>query len=145
MNFIKHLLPISDFPGYKVDNLGNVYNKDHKKLHQQINRSGYCMVKLCRNGYEKLCSVHRLVADAFFDGDHDGLEVNHIDGNKQNNRLSNLEWCDRSYNLKHSYEHNLRKSHLTHEDRKKGARISGLKKSKPVRVIETGIIYPSVI
>lgn len=58
--------------------------------------------------------MHRLVADAFLDKQKykcleneniniNNLEVNHIDGNKQNNRIDNLEWCSKSYNQKHSY------------------------------------------
>ena len=53
-------------------------------------------------------TVHRLVADTFY-GRHDDLEVNHIDCNKLNNHVDNLEFCDRSTNTLHAFEHGLRK------------------------------------
>ena len=80
MSFSRFLKVIHDFPDYTVDIYGRVFNRSGKELKQWLTRDGYCMVRLCRNGYEKSCSVHRLVADAFFDGNHDGYEVNHIDG-----------------------------------------------------------------
>lgn len=144
MNFNEHLKPIADFPGYCVDIYGRVYNRYGRELKQTVNRYGYCMVKLCQNGYEKNCSVHRLVADAFFDGDHSGYDVNHIDGNKQNNFIGNLEWATRGENIKHAYKINLRKSCLTHDAQQKGARIFGEQSRRPVRVLETGQIYNSV-
>ena len=144
MSLNKHLIQIKDFPEYSVDEHGNIYNKNNEKLSQCVNRNGYLMVKLCRNGYEKNCSVHRLVADSFYDGYHEGLDVNHIDGNKQNNFIGNLEFCTRSENLKHAYLHNLKRSYLNDYDRKKGAKTSGEKSSRSVRVIETGVIYPSI-
>ena len=108
MNSREHLMSIKNFPSYKVDQKGQVYNSEGIKLKQTINRDGYSMVKLCDNGYEKNCSVHRLVADAFFDGDHDGFEVNHIDGNKHNNVVENLEWVDNGENIRHADNLGLR-------------------------------------
>ena len=52
--------------------------------------------------------IHRLVADSFFDGDHKRLDVNHIDGNKANNNLTNLEWCTRQENIKHAFINGLK-------------------------------------
>lgn len=144
MSFIEFLKPVTDFPDYEVDRYGNVYGKDGHRLSQCLNRTGYYMVKLCNSGYEKNCSVHRLVADAFCPGRDYSLDVNHIDCNKQNNFADNLEWCTRGENIKHAYTHNLLKSQLTDADRRLGAKISGEKKSKPVKVLETGIVYPSV-
>ena len=85
MNFNRQLKPIIDFPNYKVDAEGHVYNNKNRELKQFKNRDGYFVVKLCRNGFEKQCSVHRLVASAFYDCHDHSLEVNHIDGNKENN------------------------------------------------------------
>lgn len=144
MNFNKYLKTIVDFPNYKVDSEGRVYNNQGNELRQTKNRSGYLVVKLCRDGFEKQCSVHRLVASAFYDNPDQSLEVNHIDGNKENNHIGNLEWVTRSENLKHAYNHGLRKSHLTIDDRRKGASIIKEISSRPVRVIETGRIYPSL-
>lgn len=131
MSFSRFLKVIHDFPDYTVDIYGRVFNRSGKELKQWLTRDGYCMVRLCRNGYEKSCSVHRLVADAFFDGNHDGYEVNHIDGDKQNNFVGNLEWVTRSENLQHSYKANLRKSPLTKELRMKGTRVFFRTKQAP--------------
>ena len=144
MSSSRFLKVINDFPDYTVDIYGRVFNRSGKELKQWVTRDGYCMVRLCRNGYEKSCSVHRLVADAFFDGDHNGYEVNHIDGNKQNNFVGNLEWVTRSENLQHSYKANLRKSPLTKELRMKGAKVFAEQNKRPVRVLETGEIFTSI-
>ena len=78
-------LTIRNHPDYEVNNLGDVRNKKTNRiLKPQLNRTdGYYRVAL--NG--KRYYVHRLVADAFFDGDHDKIDVNHIDGNRLNNKL----------------------------------------------------------
>lgn len=145
MSLSKFLMPVRDFPNYTVDIHGHIFNRSGQELKQTINRDGYCMVKLCRDGYEKNCPVHRLVADAFFDGEHDGLDVNHIDGNKKNNFIGNLEWVTRSENLRHAYVINLHRSYLTAEDRKKGAQIHAVQSRRAVRVLETGRVFSSVI
>lgn len=97
---------IDDAPNYEVSNQGNIRNKKTGRiLKPRIDRvGGYERVVL--NGRDKY--VHRLVASAFFDGDHDGLDVNHIDGNKHNNALPNLEWCSRKQNISHSVSNNLK-------------------------------------
>ena len=99
-------LTIRNHPDYEVNNLGDVRNKKTNRiLKPQLNRTdGYYRVAL--NG--KRYYVHRLVADAFFDGDHDKIDVNHIDGNRLNNKLSNLEWCTRKENIRHAYINGLK-------------------------------------
>lgn len=107
---------------YEVSNHGNIrskavfiphdgnWNEDlggyikHKKLHKvQINRYGYVTKKLCKYGGCKRTLVHRLVARAFIPTDDYKQQINHIDGNKQNNHVSNLEWCSPSFNIKHAW------------------------------------------
>ena len=99
-------LTIRNHPDYEVNNLGDVRNKKTNRiLKPQLNRTdGYYRVAL--NG--KRYYVHRLVADAFFDEDHDKIDVNHIDGNRLNNKLSNLEWCTRKENIRHAYINGLK-------------------------------------
>lgn len=102
---MEHWLTTKYDPDFEVSNEGRVRNKHTGKiLHFSLNEEGgYHRVSM--NG--KRYYVHRVVADTFFDGDHDGLDVNHIDGNKLNNRLPNLEWCTRKQNIQHAFENGL--------------------------------------
>ena len=132
---------VKDHPKYEVSSCGRVRNiKTGRILKQFTNTQGYYVLSI--DGRSK--RVHRLVADSFYDGDHTGLDVNHIDGNKKNNHISNLEWCTRSENVRHAFKLGLSKSNLNDEYRRSGTEAMKEKFSKPVRVIETGIIYPSV-
>lgn len=132
------------FEDYRVSSDGQVFNREGMVLKPHINRNGYSMVFLHGHGVTKNCSVHRLVASAFLPNSANKRTVNHIDGNKQNNDISNLEWATHSEQQKHAYAHNLRKSYLTQEDRINGARISSQLSRKKVYVRETGDIYPSL-
>lgn len=92
-----------------VDTEGNIYSRG-KLLTQRIDgNSQYLRVKVSINGKRKKYLVHRLVAMAFIPNPNNYKCVNHKDGNKLNNNVSNLEWCSYSYNLKHAYNTNLRK------------------------------------
>ena len=82
-------------------------------LKQQLNHKGYPLVSLSHindGKNNKMFSVHRLVAKAFIPNPNNLPQVNHIDGNKQNNHYTNLEWCDNSYNQIHAYRIGLNKS-----------------------------------
>lgn len=78
---------------------------------------GYKILRLCREGKCTSLKVHRLVLAAFKGYKEDLPYVNHIDGNKSNNNLDNLEWCTASYNQKHAYNLGLR-SPIKGEDKK---------------------------
>lgn len=105
--------PIKDFEGlYEVSNLGEVRslgrcvkaNKSGTRfvkdriLSKGNSRNGYLSVVLSKDGKHHCVSVHRLVALAFIQNPNNYREVNHKDENKHNNRVENLEWCDRVYN-----------------------------------------------
>lgn len=95
---------IKDFPDYKVSNLGNVKSLKRKKeriLKQGINNRGYAYVNLCNNGDVKNIKVHRLVAFAFVlnPNPEEFNEINHKDEVKLNNCATNIEWCNRKYNV----------------------------------------------
>ena len=107
--------PIFGYDGkYEVSDLGRVRSKKRggeKILRPAKKKSGYLTVALCRNGKAKFHLVHRLVASAFVPNDNIfNIEVNHIDEDKTNNRASNLEWCDSSYNKKYNDLHHRRKT-----------------------------------
>ena len=83
---------------------GAVFNPFGRKLGVHINRNGYKFVVLGRNGDEFL---HRLIAEAFIPNPNNLPIINHIDGNKLNNSIENLEWCTHSQNTLHAYETGL--------------------------------------
>lgn len=93
---------------YWISNYGKVKSKT-KVLKNQKMSKGYLFVSLCKNGVIKQSSIHRLVALHFLKEDVNRNEVNHIDGNKLNNHVSNLEWCNRSENNSHAFRIGLRK------------------------------------
>ena len=76
-------------------------------LKQQVLRSGYMSVGLWKDSHFLRLPVHRLVAIAFLPNPDNLPQVNHRDGIKTNNNADNLEWCSRSENMKHAYEHGL--------------------------------------
>lgn len=101
---------ISSFKDYEVSNLGNVRSKDRvnyygrqlkgRKLKQCLTTCGYPFVILRKNGESYNRMIHRLVAEAFLSNENEC--INHKDGNKENNNLSNLEWVSYSTNRQHS-------------------------------------------
>ena len=115
--------PIEGTDGkYEVSNLGRVRTNGKRpgllKLTKQKSGYRYAMIQLS-NGKQKNCRVHRLVAEHFLPNPDNMKEVNHKDGNKDNNRADNLEWCTRSHNVKHSFDTGLKQPHRwTAEERK---------------------------
>lgn len=84
---------------YSISNLGRIYSNLSKKMLKQTRNKGYLMIKIFNeDGTIKRCSVHRLVASAFIENPFDYPEINHIDENKENNCVNNLEWCTSKYN-----------------------------------------------
>ena len=96
---------------YQVSTYGNVRNKVTgyvmKKRHTF---DGYVKVTLTVNYKAKDYRVHRLVAETFIPNTHNKETVNHIDGNKDNNCVDNLEWSSRHEQLEHAYKLGLKKS-----------------------------------
>lgn len=92
---------IDGHPDYYISNFGNVYSqkKDGKMLTPYLDQFGYYMLHLWENNKQHAAKVHRLVADAFIPNPDNLSDVNHKDENKTNNRVENLEWCSRKYNL----------------------------------------------
>lgn len=97
---------------YQVSNLGRVKslieNNGHSVIYREkilkpvINKYGYCQVVLTKNNKRYTKTIHRLVAETFLKNKNKLTQVNHIDKNKQNNIITNLEWCTPSYNTIYS-------------------------------------------
>lgn len=94
------------YPGYFITQEGNVYSSKTKKfLKLSVNRTGYVVVRVSLSKKEKISiRIHREVAIAFIPNPKNKKEVNHKDGNKQNNCVSNLEWVTRKENMAHAFE-----------------------------------------
>lgn len=93
---------------YQISNTGFVksLNFNHtgkeKILKNKVNRRGYCYVTIYQNGKQNYPGIHRLVAETFIPNPNQLEQVNHIDGNKENNNIENLEWCTQTENIRHA-------------------------------------------
>ena len=114
--------PVVGYEGlYTVTDDGNVFTikqKNKKKLSQFLDKDGYPRVFLQKDGKRKQVPTHRIVAIAFLPNPNRYTDVNHIDKNRKNPSVSNLEWCSREYNMLYT--------------------------RKKVQCIETGAVYASV-
>ena len=94
--------------GYRVSYSGMVKNKRGVILKTRVQNCGYKIAHIYLESGRRAFTVHRLVATAFIPNPMNKKQVNHKDGNKLNNSADNLEWCDMSYNVKHSFVVGLR-------------------------------------
>lgn len=102
---IEEWKPVKDYDDYLISNFGRVKSIKYKKeriLKPKKNHKGYLSVGLSNNGKYKNAVIHRLVANAFLENTYNLPQVNHKDENKQNNCVSNLEFCTNDYNMKYS-------------------------------------------
>lgn len=121
-------IKIKGYERYEVSDKGNVRNKKTKRLIKpQIDKGGYIRLTLWKGKIKKKQFVHRLVAITFIANQNEQrTKVNHKDGNKLNNAVSNLEWVTPKENLAHS--RNVLKQHI-----------------KSVKCVETGKVFESII
>lgn len=120
--------PIADYEGYYeisdlgnvrsngkkyIDSLNRVQNRKPKQLKSRIGTIGYKCVDLNVNGIHMQKYIHRLIAEAFIPNPENKPTVNHKDGNKLNNNITNLEWATFSENNKHAIGIGLRQSPWT--------------------------------
>lgn len=99
---------------YEASTDGHIRNSKTKHvLHEFKSKDGYMRTQL--GGKTRL--VHRVIAQTFIENPHQLPEVNHIDGCKTNNAVSNLEYCSRSDNLRHAYINDLRNAKRTNNSR----------------------------
>lgn len=126
--------PVVGYEGfYEVSNLGRVKSLhcNPAKIIAQTGRPNhYLSVHLSKNGKATRKNVHRLVAMAFVSNPSNKLQVNHINGNRADNRAENLEWVTGSENIKHSFY-------------RLGREIP-LHPKRPVLCVETGEVFRSV-
>ena len=97
---------------YKINEEGEVFTVKHnriKKLKPRISHDGYVWYNLCKEGKQKTCRANRLVAETFIPNPDNKPTVNHIDGNKLKNSVSNLEWATRKEKMQHAYKLGLKK------------------------------------
>ena len=113
---------VKSFPRYGTK------TKDERILNQYKNRYGYMYVVLYKDGKRKIKTTHQLVAQAFIPNPENKPQANHINGDKTNNRVENLEWVTASENKLHSYKV-LKADHY----------------KRKVICIETGKIYDSLL
>lgn len=113
---------------YLISNTGKIKNvKTGVILKGGNNGRGYLFVFLCKDkNHHKRFYIHRLVATHFIDNKDNLPQVNHLDGNKSNNNVNNLEWCTPLRNSLHKRE------------------VLGKTNCKPVKCIETGEIFKSI-
>lgn len=81
--------------------------KKSQEIKQQTNKKGYKICYLSKDSKQKTCLVHRLVAEAFIPNPNNYEQVNHIDCNKSNNCVKNLEWCSNLQNQRHARANGL--------------------------------------
>lgn len=101
---------ISEAPNYQISNLGNVFSLASKKhISKVINNKArpYYRVGLMVEKKRVFFLVHRIVAKEFIDNTYGLPIVNHIDENKQNNKVENLEWCTNKENIRHSCKNKI--------------------------------------
>lgn len=152
-------IPIVGHPEYEglymISNLGKVHSTDRyvatkggtytkrsgKLLNIHSFDTGYKYVVLSHNAFTTNALLHRLVAEAFIPNPDNKPVVNHKDGDKSNNRVSNLEWSTYQENTQHAIQHGLMKCSDRHH-MKMMSNFSN--KRKKIKCIETGQIYPSI-
>lgn len=118
MKVIDEWKPIKDFCGYYINRNGEVKSTNAFKgtkeiiLKGSISNKGYKIVSLMNNGKVYSRTIHKLLAQAFIPNPDNLPCINHKDGNKLNNSLDNLEWCDYGYNESEAYRLKLKRPRI---------------------------------
>lgn len=121
---------IKGYENYFVSNFGNVKHND--KIKSQFNNRGYKCVDLYKNNQRKHFKVHKLVYMTFIGEYNCKLDINNIDGNKENNNINNLEVCTRKENLEHAVRLGLNKQSI---------KITAIKNGEKIKSYSIGSMY----
>lgn len=115
-----NLVPIANFEEkYQISDTGLVFNLKNNR-HKTLEKldSGYLKTTLSLNGKREQHLIHQLVARHFLPNPYNKILVNHIDGNKENNNVSNLEWATHKENTQHALELGLKKGYMSLNQKK---------------------------
>ena len=133
---------------YTVYEDSRIYdNKRERFLKRYVNKNGYEVVNMSLNGKWFTLYVHRVVAQTFIDNRYGKKTVNHKDGNKLNNNLSNLEWNTYSENMRHAHSNDLKNN--KHSKRRvidvdTGETYNSVKEASEQTGISKHILYKSL-
>lgn len=131
-------LDVVENSNYKVTNTGRVRRNGVDRDKATRDRDGYPMVDLYKDGCRRTRGVHQLVAEAFIPNPEHKPEVNHKDGNKHNNHVSNLEWVTKKENCEHAWKTGLARPSYSMLGKKNP---NAGRKTKKIRIVETGEIF----
>jgi hypothetical protein len=136
---------IQQYPNYSVTKEGKVFSHNIIGFLAPFNCNGYLRVSLSSNNKFKKYLIHRLVAESFIENMENKPFVNHINGNKSDNRLENLEWCNNSENMIHAYKTGLydKSENKAGEMGKKTIKFAQKANEKLVLDTQMGIFYNS--
>ncbi len=115
-----------DFKGYKVFDGGKIIGKKGDELRNYKGTSGYFQLNSWEGKVQKTYLIHRIVAQLYVPNPLNLLEVNHDDGNKENNWSWNLKWCTRPQNIQHAFDNGLiskAKPHLKGAKNKRSKKV----------------------
>lgn len=130
---------ISSNTNYVVSDTGKVKRVGKEENHSvRCDHRGYLCIDLYKDGKRTTRKVHRLVAEAFLPNDNKKAQVNHKDGNKLNNNVSNLEWVTSKENVMHSWNAGLSRPSYGMKGKKNP---NAGRKGKPFKIVETGKVY----
>jgi hypothetical protein len=136
---VEQFRPLPSNPDYLISDKGRVYSKKSNKfLSGSPAGAGYLSLYIYDNGERKMHYIHRLVMETFVGTRPNNFDTNHIDGDKKNNCLYNLEYCSKSNNQKHAFRLGLNKPNVMTGEKNGNCKLTDVQ-VKEVRVhIESG-------
>lgn len=141
---MRRIQPIKGFETYVITDDGRIWSyKTSKWLKMTIFNNGYRFCSLMRDNKANVFSVHRLVAENFIPNPENKRCVNHIDNNKLNNNVKNLEWATHKENIQHAWKNGYCQAIL--DTNKINLKKAQEKTKKRIECIETGLIFESAV